>query len=302
VDESRRKPLQGRCREASGGLTWQRTLASAKLRQVGTAVFNGKHRARQSRACRAPWSLTSEPSRGVRENPRTRLRLLIIEPDRLRREGLVAYLGREADLKVVGEGSDLEEALTSISAPFPGIDVLLVNVDSSQARHLRYWAVVRMALPPKARIIVLCRATDLDSLETLLSFGIKGLYPADAEPERICQAVRNVAKGRMDYDAGLADRLKAELMLPAREEGIRIGELAIDRLTGEIRLPDGRVHLTVREKEVLKLLSTGLGNRQIAGRLGITERTAVFHVGNLLRKLGLSSRVEAALVARWLQD
>jgi DNA-binding CsgD family transcriptional regulator len=106
----------------------------------------------------------------------------------------------------------------------------------------------------------------------------------------------------MDYDGGLADRLKAELMLPAREEGIRIGELAIDRLTGEIRLPDGPVPLTVREKEVLKLLSIGLSNRQIAGRLGVTERTAVFHVGNLLRKLGLSSRVEAALVARWLQD
>ena len=91
-------------------------------------------------------------------------------------------------------------------------------------------------------------------------------------------------------------------MFPARERGIRIGELAVDRLTGKIRAPDGPVHLTVREIDVLKLVGIGLSNRQIAGRLGITERTAVFHVGNLLRKLGPSSRVEAALVARWLHD
>ena len=230
------------------------------------------------------------------------LNLLVVEPDRLRREGLVACLGREADLKVVGEGSDFEKAITSISAPFPGIDILLVNADSSQAQYLRYWTVVRMVLPSKARIVALCSGTKRSHLETLLAVGVMGLHLPGAEPEQICQAIRNAARGRIDYDAVLAEGLRAALMLPVKEGGVRIGQLTLDRQTEELRHSNEPVQLTVREKEILALLGIGLGNRQIAGRLGIIERTVVFHVSNLLHKLGLSSRVEAALVARWLED
>jgi DNA-binding NarL/FixJ family response regulator len=202
----------------------------------------------------------------------------------------------------VGAGADLQEALGAMTAKSSTIDVLLVGAVSFEMFHARYWAVIRLALPPLARTVVLCRSEDSDYLETLFSFGVMGLLPADSEPERIAQAARSVARGEFDYDVSLPDRLKGILARPVSDGEIRIGDHVINRLTGKPHLPETPVRLTRREREVLRLVAAGLTNRQIAGKLEITERTAVFHVGNLLRKFGMASRVEIALLTRWFHE
>lgn len=227
--------------------------------------------------------------------------VLVVEQDPIRREGLLACLSRHSDLRVVGAGPNLPAALDSALSPNQ-IDILLINVDQPETIQARFWATLHLLLPTMIRVEALSRGASESQLEILLGAGVVSLYPPDTDPETICQAVKNASQGRMDYHPLLAERLKLLLMQPPKERAVRIGELTLDQQTGQLLRGLEPVKVTDREWEVLPLLGERMTNREIARRLGIGERTVAFHVSNILRKLGVLSRVEAGLVAQWLQN
>lgn len=230
-----------------------------------------------------------------------RPRVLVVEPDPVRREGLVACISKDPHLAVDGAGPDLVRALGS-DPPSRHIDILLTNVDQTQADQARFWATLHLLLPPSIRIVALSHGTDERLLEMVLAAGALSVYPPDADPERICQALKNAWEGVMDYHPLLAERIRLLLIQPHRPREFRIGDITLDRRTGQALRREEPVPLTHRERQILSLLGEGKTNRNIARTLRVRERTVAFHVSNILRKLGVSSRVEAGLVAQWLEN
>lgn len=142
--------------------TTRRDLSSS-LRAWGAA------QAPDPTLARPPPRLRTHLDWGGRKDPLpNRSRVLVVEPDPIRREGLVACLSRDPDLDVVGAGPDLLQAV--ISAPSSShLDILVINVDQPETKKLRFWAVLRVLLPPTIRVVALTYGTDDHVLETLLA-------------------------------------------------------------------------------------------------------------------------------------
>jgi len=227
------------------------------------------------------------------------IKVLIIEVDQIRREGLVRILSGELDLRVIGAGGDVLQALEGIS-PTSTPDVVIINMDNPASAAARNWALLRSALP-EASIMALTRGDDDWILEASLGLGVIALYRHDADVRSICQAVRNAAQGRVDVDPLLVERLKRILMFQAQESKGHLGVLQRPMRMTEAATLKSPVHLTKREKEVLELLREAKSNRQIALLLGIKPKTVEFHVSNLLKKLGVASRIEAVVLAPWIR-
>jgi DNA-binding NarL/FixJ family response regulator len=131
------------------------------------------------------------------------------------------------------------------------------------------------AAHPGVRVVVLTSFGEVERVHAALAAGASGYLLKDAEPEEVAAAVRAAAAGEVHLDSAVAGQLTRRLAGP------RIGLAA----------------LTAREREILALVAQGYANREIADELVISERTARTHVSNMLSKLQLSSRTQAALLA-----
>ena len=227
--------------------------------------------------------------------------VLIIERDPVRRLGLVSLLNDNNDVEVAGAGSDLLNALSSMPSPNERIEILVINVDSAKAREANYWATIHLILSPEVRIVALCRNTDECQLEILAAAGVTALHWADTEPGRLSRAISNAACGQVDYDTELLDQLRRAMLVPVKESDQSNRDVEFEPQSRTIFIRGRHIRITPRELEVAELVSNGLTNRQIACELGISERTVGFHVSNLLRKLGLSSRIEVIHLVRQIE-
>ncbi|MCB0217300.1 MAG: response regulator transcription factor [Caldilineae bacterium] len=187
------------------------------------------------------------------------------------RMGLRLLLDRAPDIRVIEEVGDGERALARGIALAPTVMVLdcrLPGLDGvTVAARLRE----RGATP---RVLALSAHDEAQYVRGMLDAGAAGYLLKDEAPGEIVAAVRAVARGKRWFSRGVVDEVRAW------DRGER---------------PAG---LTERELDVLRLLARGSSNGEIAQQLGVKERTAVFHVSNILRKLDLGSRVEAAVWAR----
>lgn len=224
---------------------------------------------------------------------------LVVEPDPLRREGILASLGAERDVRVVGWGSDATDIVWSTSVQ--RVDVLVLSVDHLKMNSTRSWSVLHIVCPPGTRIVALSRGDDLTLLEILFAAGVVTLCPSDSSPEMVCSAVKSAIKRQVDYHPSLLARLKLSLAFAAPDSSSEFENVSVDRASGNVFRQGELVHLTDREKGVLRLLGIGMTNRGIAHKLEISQRTASFHVSNILRKLEVSSRFEAGTVARMIE-
>ena len=188
---------------------------------------------------------------------------------RARRE-LTALLGGAPEVEVVGTASSLEGA----AEDWEELDVLLVR-DSGESTDELFDSLEDNALARQAPILLLLEQATQNKTNRAIQLGIRGVLPADVASEQLTSAISAVAKGLLVLQPG-------EAALAAASTQSRNGEAA------ELFEP-----LTPREKEVLQMLASGLGNKQIAGCLKISEHTAKFHVASILGKLGASSRTEA---------
>jgi DNA-binding NarL/FixJ family response regulator len=211
------------------------------------------------------------------------IRILLVDDQRLMREGLRILLELEPDLEVVGEAHNGEAALKAYGELRPGVvlmDVRMPGMDGVEAtwRLRERW--------PDARVIILTTFDDDEYVFEGLRAGALGYLLKDVSGHDLAEAVRTVAAGGALIDPSVARKVVAEFARvapPARQP--------------DIGLPEP---LSEREQEILRLLAHGLSNREIAERLSLAQGTVKNYVTTILQKMGTRDRTQAALRAREL--
>jgi len=202
------------------------------------------------------------------------IRVLIADDHAVVRRGLRTFLELQQEIEVVGEAEDGEQALAEAERLDPDVillDLVMPRVDGIAALHgLRERS-------PRSRAIVLTTFLDDDKLLPAVRAGAAGYLLKDVEPKELVDAIRTVYAGEALLHPAAAARVMAELV-----ESGRPGPASL---------------LTPRESEVLTLIARGRSNKVIARELGVSEKTVKTHVSNLLGKLGVTDRTQAALYA-----
>ena len=199
------------------------------------------------------------------------MNIVIVDDHPLVRQGLSAMISLEADIKLVGEASNGADAVNLILAAKP--EVALIDLRLNDASGLD---VIRTCKEKVSfcKYVILTSSVDSEDFRRAGELGVEGYVLKEAFPEEILAAIRVVSRGRKYYDPGLVDSMMN-----------RGG----DPLLG---------HLSSREREILTVLGEGLTNKEIAQKLIISENTVKKHVSQVLAKLELSDRTQAALYAR----
>ncbi len=207
------------------------------------------------------------PAPRIADDARSAIRVLIADDHAVVREGLVAMIGRQADMHVVAEASDGAEAVRLWREHRP--DVCLVDLRMPGLDGVGVIGQVR-ALDPKARILILTTFDGDEDIYRGMRAGAKAYLLKDAPREQLLDCIRAVHAGNTYVPPNVAAKLAAQV-------------------SGE--------RLTDRELEILTLMAAGHSNKAIARELDIMEGTVKTHVKSVLFKLGATSRTEAAAVA-----
>jgi DNA-binding NarL/FixJ family response regulator len=205
-----------------------------------------------------------------------RVRVLLVEDQTLVREGLVSLLSFAKDLEVAGQAGDGDEALEKIASVAPDVVLLDIRLPKRNGLEVLQEASRRGALPPT---LILTTFDDDALLFDALKAGARGFLLKDVTFERLTDAIREVAAG-------------GSLVRPA------LTERALRSLSGaskSFESSEAPEPLTAREREVLRLFSAGLSNREIGEALGVVEGTVKNHVHSILQKLGVRDRSRAML-------
>jgi DNA-binding NarL/FixJ family response regulator len=209
------------------------------------------------------------------------IRVLVADDQTLVRQGLKALLDLSSDIRVVAEAVDGDDALLKIREQSP--DVVLLDVRMPGRSGLDVLGVLNQPphkLPPT---ILLTTFDDDEVVYEGLRLGARGFLLKDISLERLETAIRAVADGKNFLYAVLNERAQQSLPRPKTKN-----------------TDDGGVHngdLTARELDVLRLMSAGFNNREIAEMLALAEGTVKNHVSNVLAKLGVRDRTRAVLKA-----
>jgi DNA-binding NarL/FixJ family response regulator len=199
------------------------------------------------------------------------IRVLVVDDHAVVRRGLEQMLGTEADIELVGSAEDGERAVTLAVETAP--DVVLMDLSMPVVDGVEATRRITAGAPATA-VVVLTSFADQARILDALDAGARGYILKDADPDDVVGAVRAAAAGGAPLDPKAA-----RVVLDAQR----------------IR----RSHeLSPREEEVLRLVADGMANKQIARRLGITERTVKAHLTRVFQELGVADRTQAALWAR----
>jgi two-component system, NarL family, response regulator LiaR len=200
---------------------------------------------------------------------------LIADDHAVVREGLRSLINTEPGMVLAGEASNGEEAVTLWRRLKPDVtllDLMMPRKDGITAiREIK-------EIDPQARILVLTSFFEDEQVFPAIKSGALGYLLKDSSPHELLQAIREVYNGDSFLDPVIARKVIQELNRPTK-------------------LPPTSDPLSEREMEVLRLIAEGLSNQEIADHLVISERTARNHVGNILSKLHLANRTQAALFA-----
>ncbi|WP_367067349.1 response regulator [Oryzisolibacter sp. LB2S] len=211
--------------------------------------------------------------------------LFLIDDHTLLRRGLVALLSQQADLRVVGEAGDAGEALRMLPALCP--DVILLDNHLPGVRGVDAIAGLREA-SPDSRVVMLTVSEDGADLATALRHGAQGYLLKTIDGDLLAEAVRRAARGEPVVSPEMMGKLVAAFQSQGAPE---------PEPEPEPEAAQPGPQLSPREEEVLREIAQGASNKEIARRLDIAETTVKIHVQHILRKLGLSSRVQAAVYA-----
>ena len=203
------------------------------------------------------------------------IRIFLADDHAVVREGLVALIETEEDMEVVGTGENGEEAVRRVLHFQP--DVTLLDLHMPRKSGLEAITEIKAAMP-EARILVLTSFGDDEHVFTAIKGGAQGYLLKDTPPHELIRAIRNVYEGKSALHPDIALKVIRELNKPDDS-------------------PLTEDPLTEREVEVLKQVARGLSNDEIAQLLVVSERTVRTHVSNILGKLHLANRTQAALYA-----
>ncbi len=201
---------------------------------------------------------------------RKRIRIVLAEDHHVVRAAIASFLSREPDFEIVGEVADATELFATLEAARP--DVLVLDAHMPGHRVIESARAIRLR-HPQVRVLVLSAYKRKEYVVGLIEAGAAGYVLKDDPPDSVLQAIRSVHNRRRWLSPGVAEVLATSVVRHHRDE------------------------LTERETEVLQLLARGYRNDRIARELDISEQTVKNHVRNIFGKLGVETRVEAALYA-----
>ncbi len=199
------------------------------------------------------------------------IRILIVDDHGVVRQGLRMYLSLDPDLEVVGEAANGADALRLARQLAPEVvlmDLLMPVMDGIAATE-----AIRREMPG-IEVIALTSVLEDSAVYGAMRAGAIGYLLKDTQADELCRAIKAAAAGQVQLSPSVAARLLREMPAPQQTNA-----------------------LTERETEVLRELATGKSNKEIAAELVIAEKTVRTHVSNILAKLGLTSRTQAALHA-----
>jgi two-component system OmpR family response regulator len=182
--------------------------------------------------------------------------VLIVEPDRKRRQHLSRLVERDGALQLVAAEAHLEEAGQRAQAG-GGVDVVVLNLDVGEMKTVRGWALLRL-LVPGARIVALTRGGDYGALELALAGQATAVLRSDAGSERVRHALRNAALGTEGWEPLLVDRAREAVMRPVGQDRLSLAGLVCELRSREVGLPTG-VRLTDLEIALLVHLARNAG-------------------------------------------
>ena len=206
------------------------------------------------------------------------IRVLIVDDHKVVQRGLLGFLKTETDIEVVGDAQDGSEALkilAELDSDGRRPDVVLMDLQMPVMDGVQATREIRSRYAD-VEVVVLTSFVEEERVHAALEAGASGYLLKDADVDEVSNAIRSAHQGEVHLDATVARRLMASLRAPKDD-------------------PLGA--LTEREREILRMVAAGKPNKQIAAELVISERTARTHVSNILRKLDLASRTQAALWA-----
>ena len=222
--------------------------------------------------------------------------LLVVDDHNLFRRGLVALLGQDPGLKVVGEAGDAAQAMRLAPALRPDVILLdnhLPGVTGVDAiRGLR-------EVSPSSRVLMLTVSEDAQDLSMALRNGAQGYLLKTIDGDLLAQAIRRAAAG----EPVVSPELMGKLVAAFQSQGAPEVDALESPLPGKAQsetapgAAGSSTPLSPREEDVLREITRGASNKEIARTLDIAETTVKIHVQHILRKLGLSSRVQAAVYA-----
>jgi DNA-binding NarL/FixJ family response regulator len=243
-------------------------LASARL--VGAeleALQHGTHAAR----------VAPPPDRSITSPPAApRIKVLLVDDHAVVRQGLRAFLDLQDDMTIAGEAANGVEAIEQAKQTQPDIvllDLMMPKMGGVEATpHI-------IAACPQARVIILTSFGEDDQVIPAIRAGAQGYLLKDIPPHDLVQAVREAYRGKAQLHPDVAKKLMSAVAAPPPAA------------------PSPEPDLTERELEVLRLIAQGLNNQQIAQQLTISEKTVKTHVSNILGKLHVEDRTQAAIYA-----
>jgi DNA-binding NarL/FixJ family response regulator len=206
-----------------------------------------------------------------------RIRVFLVDDHAVVRRGMRAFLDMLDDIDVLGEAADGQAALDELAvlaAQDDLPDVVLMDLLMPRLDGVAATTEIRRRYP-STEVVALTSFSEAERVHVALAAGAAGYLLKDAEADEVAAAVRAAHRGEIHLDPAVARKLTQSLVAPARTA----------------------TALTPREREILVLVAQGKSNRDIADTLVISERTARTHVSNVLTKLGLASRTQAALWA-----
>lgn len=208
------------------------------------------------------------------------IKVLLVDDQSLIRQGLRALLELESDLEIVGEAENGENAINLVAQLQPDVVLLDIRmpimdgVAATQEIHQRF---------PGIKVLVLTTFDDDQYVTAALQNGAMGYLLKDTPSEELAVAIRAVHKGYTQLGPGIVRKL--------------LTQFPSTTATQSPPAPPSLAELTPREKEVLRLIATGASNREIAQELYISEGTVKNHVTNILNRLNLRDRTQAAIFA-----
>jgi two-component system, NarL family, response regulator LiaR len=199
------------------------------------------------------------------------IRLLIADDHAVVRQGLKMFLGLDPELEIIGEADNGRKAIEMAHQLQP--DIVLMDLLMPVLGGVEATTIIRRELPD-VEVIALTSVLEDKSVVDAVRAGAIGYLLKDTESDELIRSIKAAAAGQ-----------------------VQLSPKAAARLMREVRTPDNPEALTDRETEVLRLLAMGQANKEIAQTLSIGEKTVKTHVSNVLAKLNVSSRTQAALYA-----
>jgi DNA-binding NarL/FixJ family response regulator len=206
-------------------------------------------------------------------------RILLVDDHVLFRKGLAALLGSRQEMQVVGEASDGLEAIELAGETVP--DVILMDINMPKCDGLEATRRIKHDLP-SVNIVMLTASEEDKSLFEAIKSGAQGYLLKNLEPYQLFDLLESLSRGEAPLSGAIAARILKEFARPAQSS---------------MEVPEVSETLTARETMILQEVAEGLTNKEIATSLVISENTVKIHLRNILEKLHLQNRIQAAVYA-----